>query len=212
MAPALDTLSGARVSVLQAPVSPAEAGEAVTRLQRWSRVRHAHLAEVRAVEHDDDRLVVVCELLHGRPALDVRAPLAVTVRSVHRLSTQLLGAVAALHQGGIVHGGVSGASVLLARESGVRADVTVTLLPVPVGDGERRDDESARPGRSGASSGADSDAAPSRDGDVAGAAAVLLALLRRAPVAGLEESVLAEALTRRLRRSVGEGDPHARDV
>ncbi len=187
VAPARDTLSGARVSVLQAAAAPTT-HETLERLRAWTQVRHEHLAEVRAVEPVDERVLVVCEPLHGRPVLGQPDPPVVTVRAVHRLSAQLLGAVAALHRAGLVHGALTGQSVLLTRDGRIGGDVDLTLLPVPVATG------TVATGTAATDRG--------RDDDVAAAAGVLLGLLRRSPVGGLEESVLAAALTRELERAL----------
>ena len=206
--PARDTLSGVTVSVLavRAPDDSAEASREADRLRRYASVRHPHLAEVRTVEERAGLLRVVCEPLEGDLLLDDGDRL--DVRSVQRLATGVLEALAALHQAGVTHGAVSARALLLSHRTGPTAEPDVTLLPLPLLP-DRPDLGPAAPDLGPGPAGRDADTTPADD--VRAAATVLLALLRRTPRVGMEESVLAASLERELERAGGVGVPEAGD-
>lgn len=207
LAPGRDTLSGAPVSVLEGAVAPQDAEVVAERLQQWSRVRHDHLVEVRAVDALGDQVRVVCEPLRDLVSLDSLAGTDLTVRGVQQLSAQLLGALAALHRAGLVHGAVSGRSVLVPwgtnSRDGDPGGVTLLPLPAPQRPGPAEDEaprDLARLARG------------HRSGDVAAAAAMVRELLDGALAEGLEEAVLAASLRRQLEKVVttdGDDTPGA---
>jgi hypothetical protein len=200
--PARDIRSGGLVSILRvpAPVDAAAAARELNRLQRFAHVRHPHLAELVAVDPDSDMLCVVCEPLEGRLPTD-RQCTPLTVRSVQRIATDLLDALRALHQGGVVHGAVGERSLLVSRRAGA-TDPDVLLLPVPL---------LPDPGKAPASTSPpvppQPPANPSPEEDIAAAAALLLAVLHRVPKVGMEEAVLSARLARFLEGASAGGLP-----
>ena len=198
--PARDTWSGELVSILQvpAPVDAAAAARELDRLQRFAHVHHPHLAEVLAVDLRADTLVVVCRSLEGELLTlhPERAPL--TVRAVRRMATDVLDALRALHQAGVVHGAVGQRSLLLSSRAAVE-DPGVLLLPVPLSadlPGERAPWAPVPP---------QPPANPSPADDVDAAAALLRALLHRVPKVGMEEAVLSASLAGSLERAAAGG-------
>jgi hypothetical protein len=204
--PARDTRSGELVSILRvpAPVDAVAAAGELDRLQRFAQVHHPHLAEVLAVDLRAGMLCVVCESLEGElPTLDPqRTPL--TVPAVQRMAMDVLDALGALHQAGVVHGAVGERCLLLSRPAGA-TDPDVLLLPVPfVPDPpDERAPSAPVPAQPRANLG------PAED--VAAAAALLRALLQRVPKVGMEEAVLSAGLARFLERAAAggrrDGDP-----
>lgn len=203
--PARDTLSGGTVSVLQvrAPDGVVQSAREAERLRRYATVRHPHLAEVRTIEERGRLIRVVCEPLQGDPTSDDRVQLA--VRSVQRLAAGVLEALAALHRAGVTHGAVNARTLLLSHRTGPTAEPDITLLPLPLPP-DRPIPVFASPVLGPAGPGAD----PSPADDVRATATALLALLRRTPRIGMEESVLAASLERELERA-GGGLPGADD-
>ncbi|WP_146146082.1 hypothetical protein [Geodermatophilus tzadiensis] len=189
---------------MPAPVDAGAAARELDRLQRFAHVHHPHLAEVLAVDLQADTLVVVCRSLEGELLTlhPQRTPL--TVRAVQRMATDVLDALRALHQAGVVHGAVGERSLLLSPRAGVE-DPGVLLLPVPASAGPA--DEPApwapvppRP-----------PAEPGPADDVGAAAAFFRALLHRVPKVGMEEAVLSASLAGFLERAAAggrrDGDP-----
>jgi hypothetical protein len=188
---ARDTRSGGLVSILRvpAPVDAAAAARELNRLRRFAQVRHPHLAELVAVDPGADMLCVVCEPLEGRLPTDQQCT-PLTVRSVQRIATDLLDALRALHEGGVVHGAVGERSLLLSRRAGT-TDPDVLLLPVPLLPDPREVPASTSPPVP-----PQPPANPSPEEDIAAAADLLLALLHRVPKVGMEEAVLSARLAR----------------
>jgi hypothetical protein len=177
---ARDTRSGGLVSILRvpAPVDAAAAARELNRLRRFAQVRHPHLAELVAVDPGADMLCVVCEPLEGRLPTDQQCT-PLTVRSVQRIATDLLDALRALHEGGVVHGAVGERSLLLSRRAGT-TDPDVLLLPVPLLPDPREVPASTSPPVP-----PQPPANPSPEEDIAAASDLLLALLHRVPKVGM---------------------------
>ena len=104
---------------------------------------HPHIEAVHEVVHGDDQVIVSTDLLEGETISQIVARAPMTAEEFKELARQLLGALSAAHERGIVHGSLNGGRVLIRRQADNKLHAFITGYGMGFGDAGKTGDMSA---------------------------------------------------------------------